>query len=433
MMPELPSADLWFAGTAAMLCLTLASAFFSGSETALFYLSHEELRAMRVGSARERLAAALMRRPDRLLTAVLFWNLVVNLAYFATSVVVAQRLLHEGHHAGAGAFGVCGLFAIIVFGEVLPKSGAVVFRRPIAAVVSFPLAFSVRLLDAVTPVLGRLTQVAQRTFWPHLAREPLLEADDLERAVEVSEHSPDVIEQERQVLHSILDLSEIAAEEIMRPRGTYVALSPPIRLADLEGEVPEAGYVIVQNPRNEEIERAIPINEFSQIAEEHLERSAEDVVFAPWCANLADVLQMLRDRFCGVAAIVNEYGESMGIVTYEDIVDTAFMPQPSRAKRILQREPVLEVSPGKFHVEGMTTLRYLCGRLGLEYEPSAEGTFTVAGLLHEELEHMPRVGDECTWCGYRIKVIAAEDAKRLRTLFSRDAGNEEETGTATDQ
>ena len=68
------------------------------SETALFYLSHEELRGMRTGTARDRMAAALMRHPDRLLTAVLFWNLVVNLTYFATSVVVGmpEQLVSRG-------------------------------------------------------------------------------------------------------------------------------------------------------------------------------------------------------------------------------------------------------------------------------------------------------------------------------------------------
>ena len=92
-----PPVSLWFPGMAAMCCLILASGFFSASETALFYLSHDELRGMRTGTARERMAAELLRRADRLLTAVLFWNLVINLTYFATSVVVAQRLFRAAH------------------------------------------------------------------------------------------------------------------------------------------------------------------------------------------------------------------------------------------------------------------------------------------------------------------------------------------------
>jgi CBS domain containing-hemolysin-like protein len=374
---------------------------------------------MRVGSTGERLAAELLRRPDRLLTAVLFWNLVVNLAYFATSVLVAQRLFADGHTGFAATFGVVGLFGIILFGEVLPKSGAVVFRRPLASLVSIPLAVAVRVLDPVTPVLGRMTLLARRTFWPHLAREPVLNADDLEQAVEASELSHESIQHERQVLHNVLDLSEISAEEIMRPRGTCLLLPAPIQLADLEGEVPESGYVLVLAAGSEDVEQAIPLAEFSSVPETHLEQAAEDVIYVPWCASLANTLQLLRERFCGVAVVVNEYGETIGIVTYEDVIDTVLSPEPSRAKRVLQREPILEVSPGSYHVEGITTLRYLCRRLGLEFEPSPEGVMTVAGMLHEDLEHMPVVGDEMDWHGYRIKVIASARPGQLRVLVSK--------------
>ncbi|HEX6987250.1 MAG TPA: CNNM domain-containing protein, partial [Planctomycetaceae bacterium] len=64
---------LWLPSLA-MLALVAASAFFSASETALFYLSPDELRSMRAGPPREQAAAALLGSPDRLLTGLLFWN-----------------------------------------------------------------------------------------------------------------------------------------------------------------------------------------------------------------------------------------------------------------------------------------------------------------------------------------------------------------------
>jgi Mg2+/Co2+ transporter CorB len=404
----------------AMCALVLASAFFSSSETALFYLSHDELRGFRVGRARERIVAQLLAEPDRLLTAVLFWNLIINLTYFALSIIVAHQLADSGHRAEAGVFGFVSLFGIILLGEVLPKSFAVVFRRAWAKTVSWPLAASVRVLDPILPKLGQLTRVARRTFWPHIRQEPYLNADDLERAVEASKLSADVVRQERLLLHNILDLSEITVEEVMRPRGTFFSARSPLSLTAFHGEVPPGDYVAVHGDDPDEIQGAVPLASFSHVAEHNLDEAAEAVPYVPWCANLAYTLQLLREKFAGMGAVVNEYGETIGIVLAEDILDTVLLAQPSRARRLLDREPVLEVSPGKYHVEGITTLRYLCKRLGMDYDSDEEDFVTVVGMMHEELEHLPAVGDACFWRGYQVKVIEVIARARVRVMISKE-------------
>ena len=100
----LHSTHRWLPGLLAMLVLMGVSGFLSASETALFFLSHEEIRGFRMGRARERAAAALLSDPDRVLTGILFWNFVVNLLYFAIAIVVSQRLLSAHLHTAAGAF-----------------------------------------------------------------------------------------------------------------------------------------------------------------------------------------------------------------------------------------------------------------------------------------------------------------------------------------
>jgi Mg2+/Co2+ transporter CorB len=410
----------------AMCVLVMSSAFFSSSETAVFFLSHDELRAFRMGRARERLVAQLLSQPDRLLTAVLFWNLIINLTYFALSIIVAHQLADAGQTTAAGAFGVVSVFGIILLGEVMPKSFAVVFRRVLARTVSLPLAASVRVLDPILPKLGQLTRVARRTFWPHIRREPHLDADDLERAVEASKLSEDVVRQERLLLHNILDLSEITVEEVMRPRGTYFSAASPLSLSTFHGEVPPGDYVAILGEDAEEIEGAVPLASFSHIPEHHLDEAAETVPYVPWCADLASTLQLLREQYAGMGAVVNEYGETIGVVLAEDILDTVLLAQPSRARRLLDREPVLEVSPGKYHVEGITTLRYLCKRLGMEYDPDEEEFVTVVGMMHEELEHLPAVGDACQWRGYQVKVIEAIARGRVRVMLSQEPSVESE-------
>ena len=279
-----------------MAALTVASGFFSASETAFFYLSRDELRAFQVGRPRERMVAALLRNPDRLLTAILFWNLVTNLTYFTVSILVTRRLETEGHMTAAGLFGFSSLVAIIIFGEVIPKSLAISIRRSLSSWVSYPLAAAVRVLDPIAPSLQSITVLVRRTLWPKFEAEPYLDTDDLERAVETTELSEDLIRQERHLLHNLLDLSEITTEEVMRPRGSYLTFQPPVNLTDLGGRIPPSGYVLLTRPGGESIEGAIPILNFSSLPKEHLEQSAEEVVIVPWCASLAVTLQLLRSR-----------------------------------------------------------------------------------------------------------------------------------------
>ena len=414
----LQSVVAWTPGLIGMLCLIGVSSFFSGSETALFYLSRDDIRAFRKGNWRERLAADLLADPDRLLTAILFWNLIVNLAYFAISVVIAQKLVHEGQNTAAGLFSLGSLVLMILLGEVTPKSVAVLTGRALACTVSIPLAFAVRFLDPLLPTLNTTTRMIRRGLFPHVKREPYLHADDLEKAVEASHLSEEVMQQERTVLHNILDLSEITVEELMRPRGSYLTATIPVHLEEISREIPSSDYLIIQHPDNGEVAGAIALSSFSTLPQRHLEDAAEEVVYVPWCATLAYTLQLLRTKVSSLACVVNEYGDLMGIVTYEDLIDTIISPEPSRAKRLLRRDPILEVAPGVYHVDGLTSIRYLCKRLDLEYEPTAESLITVAGMMHEELEHLPAVGDECQWEGFRLRVIETRPNRHIRVVLS---------------
>ena len=423
----LQTTNIWLPGTIAMAALVMASGFFSASETALFYLSHDEVRAFRMGSAAERLAARLLANPDRLLSAVLFWNLIINLVYFAVSVMIAQRLSGAEHTVLAGLFGVGSLGGIILLGEVIPKSLAVSSRKRLARLVSLPLTVAVRALDPAAPKLNAITRSLRRAFWQNLPQESFVDAGDLERAVEVSKINAEIVQQETQVIHNVLDMSEIPVEEVMLPRGRYPTLHRPLSRDDLM-DFGGSHYIAITPEDSDDVDAVIPASAAARLASESPAALTEEVIIVPWCSNLATTMQSLRDRFARVAAVVNEYGETIGIVTFEDIIDTVLVAQPSRAKRVLQREPVLEVAPGKYHVDGITTLRYLAKRLDIDFVADSDDQVTVAGLLHEELKHIPLVGELCEWNGLTIRVIDVSRKGQVRVVVSRTGSERADRG-----
>lgn len=396
---------IWIFGALVMSVLILASGFFSGSETALFYLSREELRRLQAGGAGAKLAAKLMRNPDRLLTVVLFWNLMINLSYFAVSLVTAKRLVDANAPTTAGLLSFISLLAMILFGEVAPKSLAVMFRRSIAVWASWPLAIAVRILEPILPILGATTRGLQRAMWPDLKPEPYLELDDIEKAIESSELDNELIQLEQKILGRILHLSEMTAEEIMRPRGSYEVFLPPVSLAQFKSQSRANSYFFLGDDNSDVVTRAIPLAEVSSLPAEKIESLAEPVTYVPWCATVAETLARLRSSMISVAAVVNEYGETIGVITEGDILDTLFNPDSSRARRLLDREPIHELPNGQVIAEGVTTLRYLSQWLDIDYEPDEDGLHTIVALMHEDLERFPVNDDVSIWEGYQFRVV----------------------------
>ena len=406
----------------AMGVLVLGSAFFSGSEAALFYLRRPQQRRLASGNRAQRIAAGLLAEPDRLLTAVLFWNLVVNLAYF-TIVSIVSLELEPTRPTAAAAFAAGSLLVMIVFSEMLPKSLAVLQPQGLATLVAIPLAVMVRLLDPVIPGFRLANLLSRRVFWPRFRPEPYLRVGDLERAVELSTSDAALLEQEQRVLQSLVSLSEIRADELMRPRIRFLSFRPPVSLADLGGRMPPSGYLLVTEPDSDEVAAAIPLHRLCSVPTEHLENYAEAVVYVPWNTTVAATLEVMQRQDRQVAAVVNEFGETIGILTFDDVLDTIFSHAPSRSERLLQRKPLRRVAPGCWHVTGMTNLRWLVRHF--KVERPASKSVTVAGVVQEMLERLPRAGDRCRWGPFHFKVLDVPERGQLLVELTLAAGEED--------
>lgn len=390
---------------AAMVILIGFSAFFSASEAALFYLRAPERRMLEDGSRTEQLAAKLLGEPERLLTAVLFWNLVINVAYFAISSIAAIRIerMENVSQSIPYTFAFGSLLTIIFFSEMLPKSVAVIRARWLASVVSIPLATFVRALDPVMPLLRAVNLLSRRLLWPGFKPEPYLEVSDLKKAIEISTDDAQLIKQEEAVLRNIVQLSDIRVDEWMRPRSQFISFRPPVSLADLEGRMTPSRYLLIMETDSEEIASALRLEGLSNPPQTHLEHLAEPVLYVPWCTTVADALEKMKLRDREVVSIVNEHGETIGILTFSDILDTVFNYAPSRSKLIFDHKPIHYISKEKWLVSGMTSLKRLSLELDIELPKTTN--VTVSGVIQESLQRLANVGDQCQWGPFHFRVL----------------------------
>lgn len=408
-----------------MAMLAAASGFFSCSEAALFSLKPDDRRALKTGSATQRLALELLDRPDRLLTAILFWNLIVNIVFFALASVIGIKLEREGHPAEAGLVALGSLLGIILFSEMLPKTIGVMIPRTMASLVSIPLAGSMRAFGPVAPLFSALRTALRRLLFPNFASEPYLDLNDLEQAITISTSDEQLVAQERQSLQNIVLLSDLEAQELMRPRTQYQSFHPPVSLDQLGGQLPRSGYLLVTEPDTEEIAGAIPLKYLPTIPRQQLENFAQPVVYVPWNTSVAAVFDELQSSGLEVATVVNEYGETIGIITLEDLLHAVFEEEASRNTLLLAAAPLEQIGDNLWRVSGITGLRNLARAFQVVLPPRK--STTVGGIVQEQLQRLPEPGDRVRWFVFEFHVTEADQMGQMTVELQVFDNPEEET------
>lgn len=404
----------------AMVVLIGCSAFFSASEAALFTLRASDRRALASGNTAQRAAASLLTDPERVLSAVLFWNLVVNIVYFAIASIIERRL---GSAALVWPLRIGVLLMMIFCSEMLPKTLAVLTARRLSALISLPLSIMVRVVDPIMPVFRLMMLYSRRVIWPGFVAEESLATADLERAIDLSTIDAKLLQQEQTVLRNIVALSDLRADESMRPRGQLQTFRPPIRLEDLKGQIPASGYLLITESESEHITKAVRLQSLWSLHPDHLEAAADPVVNVPWCATLAATFTLMESADRDVAIVVNEWGDNIGAITKDDIFDMVFTDKPSRSQRLLNREPIQQIEPGLWRATSMTNLRRLAEYFKIKLPASHRNT--IGGVVQESLQRMPRVNDRCEWGPFEFEVLdMAPDGQMTLHLRRVSKGND---------
>ncbi|QDV65512.1 hypothetical protein Pan14r_32110 [Crateriforma conspicua] len=417
---------------AAMIALILLSAFFSGSEAALFSLRDRDRRRLRMSGLPGQIADRLLQNPEHLLSAILFWNLLINMTYFAIAAIVGGQLESNASTGSTGAvlFTVGSLLAIIFLSEMLPKSIAVVSPTRFSIVVALPLQWAVRLISPALPMIRSSNAIARRLLWPTFRAEPELDLTDIERAIELGTDDAALRRREREVLRRLVSLSDLRADELMRPRGRLNLMTPTGKREVIQKCVAEDGYLYFADEDDEAIVSALQLrtmrpNRWKRQAHHHeLAAQATNVIYAPWTAKIAAVFDQLVTEERNVAVIVNEFGESIGVVTMEDLLRHILGSSDAGPGGLAEIDVI---GPDRWRLSGSVRLRSLVELLGVD-EP-AERAATVAGYIQRCNERLPRPGDSAALDRFVLTVLSESDDDLLIDVSAGRINDDGEDGT----
>ncbi|MFO1419817.1 MAG: HlyC/CorC family transporter [Candidatus Competibacteraceae bacterium] len=394
----------------ALVLLIGCSAFFSGSETGLMTLNRYRLRhRANAGDKAAQRASKLLERPDRLIGIILLGNNFVNILASSLATVVAIHFLGE---AGIVASTVAMTLIVLVFGEVAPKTLAALrperIAYPASAVLTpllkafYPLVW---LINLVVNSLLRLFRVTIQTSGnPHSLSPEELRTVVLEAGVMIPRRH-------QTMLLGILELEEITVDDIMVPRNemagidlegpweeivTQLNRSPYTRLLVYRDTLDQiVGFVHLRKVLNLMIRKP----DFNRADLENLIR---EPYFIPEGTSLTRQLLNFQQQRRRVGLVVDEYGDVMGLVTLEDILEEIvgeFTTDPATSG---QSKLVARVDGG-YVVDGRASVRTLNRTLG--WNLPTDGPRTLNGLVMEQLEAIPEPGVRLSLAGHPTEIV----------------------------
>jgi len=412
----------------ALAVLLVLSGFFSMSETSMMAVNRYRLRTLaKAGHRGAKLAEWLLSNTDKLLGVVLLGNNLLNAAAASLVTIIAFRLFGQNELAMTlGALVVT--FLILVFSEVTPKVIGASYPDRIAPGASFILAPLLKLAYPAVWFVNLFVQAMLRLLrLKPSSSENSMGVEELRTLL--AESGSFLPAQHRGILLNLFDLEHITVDDVMRPRGQIEAIdiatdrteivhqlatSHHSRLPVYEGEANNVvGMLHVRRVLAHIHEDGFDLDE--------LRDALRSPYFIPSGTNLYTQLEQFQATRQSIGLVVDEYGELLGLVTVEDILEEIVGEFAS--VRPGGQEPGLRQADGSYLVEGTVSLRELNRKLKLELPVDAARTLN--GLILDHLEAMPEPGVSVLIAGYPVEIVQVHGrmVKTARIGPRRAAGN----------
>ena len=406
--------DNWpFFGQVALVLFLLAlSGFFSMAETSMLSSNRHRLRAMaKSGNAGAGLAERLLKRIDSLLSVLLISNNLINTVLPILVTGIALHIFGESGLVLSIATLVVALL-IIVFSEITPKVIGAAFPEKIASNVGW-------LILPLTYLLKPLLWLIN-SFVSGLMKASGLQASPENRAMSKEELRSLVLESNRfssnhhrNILLNLFNLENILVDDVMTPRSKIevLDLSRPINEVIEQLETCYHNKLLVCEGDSERIigilsvKKALSLLGNAELTHEDFRSLISESYFIPSGTPVLQQMQFFQDNQQRLSLVVNEYGEVLGLVTFEDIVEE-LIGEFTTSFSSLSIDPRW-LADGTYLASGSASLRDL-NRL-LDLSLPLDGPRTLNGLILEKLEAIPDHSVSIRIAGIVMEIIQFDD------------------------
>lgn len=381
---------------AALLCF---SALFSGSETALFSLSHLSVDKLKQNHpARGLTISRLLSNPRRLLVSIVLGNMLVNILSSTLAERISANLLFQSpFQALAWVFStIIMAFLILILGEVVPKTLAINraerFSITVVPAISLLDKLVLPLRKIIRFVSDRLVAVLEKKKPPF---EPPLTKEELDTAIRLGTYEGTLNGEEREMISEVFELGSKAVRQLMTPRNEIVSFEVDTSLSEIAAVIKEKEYsrIPIYSGKEENVIGILYPKDLIVARAQGIERIElgnflRQPYFVPETMRASRLLEEFLKRKIHIALVVDEYGGLSGLITLDDLIEEIVGEIRERG----EIQPGYEVVDDDIvKIRGRMELDYMNEEFGLNL--SSEENVTLGGFLCERMGHIPQPGE----------------------------------------
>nr|WP_298165706.1 HlyC/CorC family transporter [uncultured Pseudomonas sp.] len=394
-----------------LIFLLACSAFFSSSETGILSLNRYRLRHLaKEGHRGAKRVSDLLSRPDRLLGTILIGNNFVNILASSIATVLAIKLWGE---AGIAIATIGLTLALLIFGEITPKTLAALHPDRVAYPFSLPLLLLQKLFYPLVIMLGWISNGLLRLLGidPASKHSDSLTTEELRSVVRESGH--ELPKNRQSMLLGILDLERVTVNDIMIPRNEVTGIDLEDDIETIISQLTTTTHTRLPLFRHDinQVEGIVHMRQIArlmnnnQLTKDALLAACNDPYFVPESTPLSTQLINFQKEKRRIGIVVDEYGDVIGIVTLEDILEEIvgdFSNQSAlRSPDIHPQEDGTQVIDGAAYIREVNK--------ALDWHLPCDGPKTLNGLITEVLESIPDSA-VCLAIGpYRLEILQSSE------------------------
>lgn len=398
----------------ALFVLVILSGIFSGSETAMMAANRYRLRyAAQNGHRGAKLALALLAQTDKLLGLILLGNTLFNAAAATLTGYIALALFGESKYAlEIGT--LCITFTLLVLAEISPKVICATHADRLAPILSYVLTPLLRLAYPVIWFVNLFVMALLKTV--RLApggthEEAKLSPEELRSLVLESAHL--MPKKHHAILSSLFELNNITVEDVMTARGNIEILDLDQQWEEVHTQLATSHHSRLPVCREslDQLIGVLPVRRLlanlgdPDFDEAALLQQLQSPYYIPAGTPVFSQLAFFQENHQRIGFVVDEYGEILGLLTLEDIIEE-FVGDFTTSLPGLDQQ--LGWSPaGDAIVEGSRGLRSLNRMLGLDFP--IDGPKTLNGLILEHFQDIPESGTSIKLAGVAVEILQTQD------------------------